>query len=166
MIGSYEKYAKYKNKEYLLTNNEGSNIISTYKIENTDEQFIKCKSDSYLYRTIDIDELMDIYRYQLVAIYDSKISNVSREWDLTTYVANIEEKRVKLSLQRMGPFNGWTVHDRDFHTKWVDISELEGAKIRYIYEKKNGIEYNPPLIEEKNIEVSDLYKYFQHYENI
>lgn len=62
----------------------------------------------------------------------------------------------------MGPFNGWEVCDRSFHTKWVDNSELEGAKIRFIYEKKNGIEYIFPLIEEKKIEVSELFKYYKN----
>ena len=121
-----------------------------------------CKANPGFYRTVSENELNDIYRYQLVVIYNSHIAGVSSEWDLTTYVANIEEKRVKLSLEKMGPFNGWEVCDRSFHTKWVDNSELEGAKIRFIYEKKNGIEYSFPLIEEKKIEVSELFKYYKN----
>jgi len=166
MIGSYNQYAKYNEKEYQITTIGTEMRINTIKPESTDEQFNPCKANSGFYRTVTREELTDIYRYQLVAEYDSHINGVSMEWDLTTYVANIEEKRVKLSLQKMGPFNGWTLHDRDFHTKWVDTSELTGAKIRFIYEKKNGVEYSFPFIEEKKIEVSELYKYFLHYKNI
>ncbi len=154
------------NKEFRFVKYKGEHLISTVKAEKIDKTFLSSDITQCFYRPIDIEKLMDIYDYQLIAIYDSKLEGISNEWNLMMGQFVIEENRIQLVLYTIGRYDGWEFVDRDFHRKWVKNTEFEGAKIRYIYEKKNGIEYNPPLIEERNIEVSELFKYYQHYKNI
>ena len=158
VTGSYDRYAKYNGKEYLLNEKNRKYIICTQNPENADEQFEK--GGSYFYRVIERDLLSDIYRYMPVAVY------AGIQWDLTDIYCEISENAVKLTLHKTGVFDGWEVHEQSIHTKWIDNTELEAAAIGFLYERKDGVEYNPPLIEEKRIKISDLYKYHQYFKNI
>lgn len=165
MIKQYRiRYTMYNSIEYEFLQYKGIDCLCTHDAEKTDDSFHQGDFGTGFLKPVDRNELMDIYDYELIAIYDSNIASRSSEWILTSILADIEENRIKLcDFTKCGAVNGWENLDIDLHEKWVNNSEIKGAKIRYLYDRKNGVEYRPPLAKDKTIDVSEIYKYYLHY---
>jgi len=159
------RFTRYNGNEYRLVISGKSEALRTTDQSKFDESFISY--GNFYLKQISLDELSDIYDYQFSVFYDSHLEGFSEEWDLVFDSPQvIKENGVELSLLKDGKFDGWEMIDRSHYIKWVDNSELKGAKLRFTFYKKDGKEYSPPLIEEKEINVSELFIYNQHYRNM
>jgi len=94
------KCAVYNGKEYLYNENNKKKFISTYQKEKTDESFEKSKVSGLFYKEVSDDDLSEIYGYQFIAVYDSNISGVSREWNTVDQSLVIYNNRAQLSFYK------------------------------------------------------------------
>lgn len=153
------KYAKilFMRDEYFIFTRKKNLVDKSFKFDDEKKWF---------YKQVDSKDLTDIYDYKFVVIYDTGLKIEKKEWVLgDVWFEMIEEDKVNIAMRSSIPYAGWEMVDRNIFAKWVNISELEGAKLRRYYSKKDGIEYDPPLIEERNIDVNELYEYKLFYDN-
>lgn len=161
------KCAVYNGKEYLYNENNKKKFISTYQKEKTDESFEKSKVSGLFYKEVSDDDLSEIYGYQFIAVYDSNISGVSREWNTVDQSLVIYNNRAQLSFYKKVDFiSGWEISERYFYYKNLDFSELLSTRIRFKYEKKAGLICNPPIVQDKDIKPSELGQYNQFYRSL
>jgi len=160
---------KYNNNEYkyariLFMRNEF--YIFTRIKSIVDDSFKYDSEKEWYYKQVDTVDLTDIYDVKFVVLYDSEVKNGKKEWVLgDVWFEMIEQDKVNIAMKSSIPYAGWEMADRNIFTKWIYNHEIEGAKIRFYYSKKDGIDYDPPLIEERDIEVNNIYKYMLYYKN-
>ena len=58
---------------------------------------------------------------------------------------------------------GWDVIDKNVCSKRVPLSDLLDAKVVYTYRKKDGTLFEQSVTEEVSIDVTDVIKYLDRY---
>lgn len=120
----------------------------------------------YYYKPVSKEELTDIYDYYFIIEYDAHlIKHPGRNEFLNgeNGYESINSETFLISAMYDWGDEGWKCVDRDTYVKSVKYSEMNGARIRLVYQKKDGIECNPPVVIDKSIEPEEIYRYYKYY---
>lgn len=164
--------AKYKGNEYRYT----CKIVQFgedwrfYKAEHADYSHI-ITSDPQKYgmdfqpnsygdmaKKIDEEELTDIFYVMCYVDYDTGLSKIPTEW----LVNNIIDGKIEIEYG-LGLLPGWRGIDRYVCSKQLDRNEVSAPKIRVVYTKKDGVMLSEPHVEEKNVDIDELIRVYEHY---
>ena len=152
--------ARYKKSEYLYVANRRRKEIITTKSQKADVSFVH--EGNLYFKEILEEELSDIYDVEFWVSYKSDISHAPEQWKLSNEKSVITRAGILLIFAE-GILPGWDVVEKNVCSRRVDISEISGARIVFIYKKKDGRTCNDRLIEERSIAVSELNEYFDRY---
>lgn len=156
---------------FVYEYDEYSGKIRTTDKTKTDNSF-DLKSRMY-YKEISPSELTDIFRSWVYVVYDTGIEGLEKEWHICGEYglelhAGISDDSVTIVCSgrhipewESSPGSDYT--DAVNSTLTIMKTDLEGAGLEYSYSKKDGKEYDPPLIEKTPIEVNEINKYFDYF---
>jgi hypothetical protein len=142
--------AAYNGLQYRYVSNKRTKEISTKHKEKADSSFLN--DNGLYYKSVNEDDLSDIYSTQMMVFYDFKLDGVPSWWEISD--TDIVGKQLKIRFAA-GILPNWNVEDKNVCTTLVQAEGIAKAKIRITYRKRDG-EAADNLIVEKHLDVSDL----------
>lgn len=152
--------ARYNECDYLYVANRRRKEIITTQLQKADVSFVH-EGDLYFKEIIE-EELSDIYDVEFWVSYKTNIPHTPEQWKLSNEKSVITKEGILLIFAE-GILPEWDVVEKNVCSRRVDISEIFGARMVFVYKKKDGKICNEHLIEERCIAVSELNEYFTRY---
>lgn len=145
--------AKYNGRYYYyILNKHVSNIITEQKSKAGDDFIYE---DGVYYKKIEFESLEEVFDIKYIVFYDSKISGVSLEWEISNNYKETDGDSVLIRFSN-GILPGWSVEENNVCIKYVSANDIIGAKEVRIYRRKNRQTLDKPTTEEKLIDKRDL----------
>ena len=153
-------FAQYNGHFYGYISNIRNKEIITRQEHKVDSSFTK---DGNLYiKNVQETDLSDIYNVAIWVSYDTNIPNTPKEWRLICSKSTVSDEGALLIFAE-GILPGWDVIDKNVCSKRVPLSDLLDAKVVYTYRKKDGTLFEQSVTEEVSIDVTDVTKYLDRY---
>ncbi len=149
----YIMFAKYNDNFYLYSANKREKVIITRKPEKADRDFKK-EADSF-YKYVSEDELTDVFSVKLLVDFNTSLPNVSPHWEVEFDDIDYVGGKILLRFSE-GILPGWKTEEKNVCIKYIDINEVEDAKIMYLYKKRNAVVCIPPQRVENKILISEI----------
>lgn len=150
--------AKYNDNLYFYTANKKEKNIITKNPKKADEDFKK--EEDIFYKGVSEDELTDIFSVELCIDYNTGLPNTPLHWLVS--VNEIKNDKVLLRFSE-GILPGWNIEEKNVCIKYIDLNEIEGAKIVYRYKKRNAMTCVPPQRVENRISASEIIDEIEQY---
>ena len=154
--------ARYKEHEYLYAVNRRRKEIITTKSQKADMGFVH--EGQLYFKEIRDEDLSDIFDVEFWITYRSDIPYAPEQWKLSNEKSVVTNDGVLLVFTE-GVLPGWNVIGKNVCSSRVNISEISGVRMCFLYKKKNGSTCDC-LIEERSIAVSELKDYFDRYNKL
>ena len=159
----YMDYVMYQEKLYFTIKQGNDKYIVTYDSDKTNNGFFS-KFDYYMKRLEDCKNDVDcIFDVSFYVTYVNKTKTVKgkKKWSVSEYVPlhrgfDIEKNEVGIWANGMSRSNDWIQFDSCACSKIVDISECSDFTVRYEYSRKDGVDYEEPLIEEQEVSAEEF----------
>ena len=153
-------FAQYNGYCYGYISNIRTKEIITRQEYKTDSGFTK-DGDLYV-KNVQEGDLSDIYNVGVWVSYNANLPTTPKEWRLICSKSTVSEQGVLLIFAD-GILPGWDVIDKNVCSKRVPLSDLLDAKVVYTYRKKDGTLFEQSVTEEVSIDVTDVTKYLDRY---
>ena len=159
----YTDYAIYQEKLYYTVNQDDGRYIATHYLDKTQNDFSQ-RFDYYVKNLAackhDVDCIFDV-KFYVTYLNTSKTVKGKRRWYVSEYVSlhrgfDIEKNEVGIYLNGMSRSSDWIQFDSCFCSKIVDISECSDFTVRYEYSRKDGVDYEEPLVEEQEVSAEEF----------
>ncbi len=159
----YTDYVKYKKKLYFTIKQGNDRYIVTYYMDKANNSFFQ-KFDYYMKRLEECkDDAECVFDVSFYVTYVNKSKTIRGEkrWYVSEYVPlhrgfDIEKNEVGLCVNGMSRSSDWIQFDSCFCSKIVDISECSDFTVRYEYSRKDGVDYEEPLVEEQEVSAEEF----------
>ena len=156
-------YIKYSGVLYDFLDEKEHYELITRKEEKTDDTYNKDWEVWFKEIPIDDPQIESIYDVKFYVYWDSQLENVEKKWRIQTsdYFSsgNVE-------LCHEGYLPGWRVKEKGYSATQIDLDQMEGYSVEYIYVVKDGKKLEEPLIIEKDVnreEFEEIIKKYKPY---
>lgn len=135
--------AKYNGKYYLYDNYKRSHKLITYQESKATYGFIY--NGDYYYKIADEDELFEIFKLELLVLYNKTFPNhpsypcdtgMGSLWKIE--VEDIISKNTAVIRSENGIIPGWVVVGNNKCSKEIDLYDISNAVAMYTYAKIDG----------------------------
>lgn len=153
-------FAKYNDNLYFYVANKRKKEIITRNPRKVNEDFRR--DGNVFYKSVSENELIDIFNVELWVDFNTGLPNTPFHWQVGFDGRDYVNGKVLLRFSE-GILPGWTTEEKNVCTKYIAINEIEGAKIVYLYKKRNAIACEPPQRVENIISISEIMDLFEQY---
>ena len=151
--------AKYNDILYSYIANKREKNIITRNPKKVDKDFKK-EGNIFYKSIISEDELSDIFSVGLLINFNTGLPNTPLHWLVA--VDEIKDNKILLRFSK-GILPGWDIEEKNVCIKYIDLNEIEDAKIVYLYKKRNGLVCIPPQRVENRIPKSEIIDIIEQY---
>ena len=156
-------YAIYNNYLYDIFHQGAIKLLGTHKKAKCIQGFIE-DDDCYIRDMSEVvNEIDSIFDVKYYVTYTNKTKTIrgKRRWQVSETVPlhrgfDIEKNEVGICTNGMRRSSDWIQFDSCACSKIVDISECSDFTVRYEYSRKDGVDYEEPLIEEQEVSAEDF----------
>ena len=157
-------YAIYENNLYMIFYQSSTKVIGTNKEDKKLEGFVQ-PNKCYMIEWEKVkDKIQSIYDVKFYVTYINK--SKTRTWGQTRWHVSegmplhrgfkIDKNEVGIYLNGQSRSQDWVQMENCYCSKIVDISECSDFTVRYEYSRKDGVDYEEPLIEEQEVSAEDF----------
>lgn len=139
--------------EYTYISNRRCKEIITTKKEKVKDDFTS--GNGIYYKTVDEKDLTDIYSVEFWVKYKTEFEGVSNWWKLGSEQNVIENNKVQLIFAE-GILPDWNIVDKNVCSTLIPLGEISAAKMVVSYKKRNGVDLEERISEEKIISIEEL----------
>ena len=156
-------YVIYKKRLYDVYYQGSLNLLGTYKNDKCLQGFYEDEG-CYIRNMTEIEnEIESIFDVKFYVTYVNKTKTIKgkRRWQVSETVPlhrgfDIEKNEVGICVNGMSRSSDWIQFDSCACSKIVDISECSDFTVRYEYSRKDGVDYEEPLIEEQEVSAEEF----------
>lgn len=145
--------AKYMDCEYTYVSNRRSKEIITSQKEKIKDGFIS--GNGMYYKTVDENDLTDIYSVKFFVNYKTGLDEVSDWWELGDELNVISDNQVKLVFAK-GILPNWNIVDKNVCSTLIPLDNISEAKMVISYKKRAGIILDKLVNEERVVSLEEL----------
>lgn len=146
-------FAKFNDTIYSYVANRGKKEIITRNGNKTNADF---KRDGEVFcKTVSEEELADIFNVEIWVKYNTGYPNTPFYWQVEIDGRGYADGKILLRFSE-GILPGWDIEEKNVCIKYVDVKEIEKAKVVYVYKRKEYTTYLPPKKVEKEIIVDEM----------
>ena len=156
-------FAIYKNNIYKIFYQSSTKVIGTNKEDKKLEGFVQ-PNKCYIIEWEKVkDKIQSIYdvKFYVTYVNKTKTRRGQRIWQVSENIPlhrgfDIEKNEVGIWVDGMSRSSDWIQFDSCFCSKIIDISECSDFTVRYEYSRKDGVDYEEPLIEEQEVTAEEF----------
>lgn len=164
-------YAIYKNNIYYIFCQGTQKLLGTHLKEKKLENFEQ-SSDDYIRDMSEVlNEIESMFDIKFYVTYVNKSKTRTRgqiRWQVSEYAPlhrafDIEKDEVGIYLNGISRSSDWVQDDKCFCSKIVDIRDCSEFTVVREYKRKDGVDYEKPLIEEDVVTAEEFKKIMVSY---
>ena len=152
--------ARYMDYEYTYISNRRCKEILTTQKEKVKDGFTF--GNGIYYKTVDENDLTDIYNVELWVKYNTGFEGVSDWWKLGGEQNVIADDKIQLVFAE-GILPNWDIIDKNVCSMLIPIVEILEAKLVFSYKKRDGIALSERICEERIISIEELKQLHRRY---
>ncbi len=152
--------AKYMDCEYTYISNKRNKEIITSQKEKIKDGFIY--ENGVYYKTVDENDLTDIYTVKFFVKYKTGFDKVSDWWELGDELNVISDNQVKLVFAK-GILPNWNVVDKNICSTLISLDNISKAKMVISYQKCKGVVLDKLVNKERIISLEELKRLHSSY---
>lgn len=153
-------FAKFNDTIYSYVANRRKKEIITRNLNKTNADFKR--DGGVFYKAVSEEELTDIFNVEIWVNYNTGLPNTPFYWQVGIDGRGYADGKILLRFSE-GILPGWNIEEKNVCIKYVDVNEIEKAKVVYVYKRKDNTTCLPSQKVEKEITVDEMLCIFEKY---
>ena len=155
------KIAQYKGMYYIYNSNKRTCSIVTTRNEKIHDGFIF--EDGAFFKSIQENDVQEIFEIYYRIKYDAGVKGVSTEWDVGCGIQDINNDKILIRYSN-GVLPGWNIEEKNVCIKYVDKEDIEYGEVIKIFHRKNGVTLTAPEKTVDRVDVDTLISVHKEYQ--